>query len=742
MQIVIHHLCLGCETYSTPPATLDAFLAWLEPRATSGTVVLTTREALHRTPSSDTTPPTVALTAPADGATVSGTVPVSANAADNVAVGRVEFYRGSTLIGSDGSSPYSVNWDASGVASGSYALTARAFDTSGNMTTSATRNVTVSNGTAHATIVALQFDDGDADQYQVRSMLTSHGMDATFYINSGRIGAAGYMTLAQIQDLAADGNEIAGHTVTHADLPTLDGDEAARQVCNDRVALLNLGFSVRSFAYPYGSFNNATKTIVSGCGYNNARTIGGLVTPTSCSGCPYSDTIPPRDVWAIPTPDSIKRTTTLAQMQSFVVQAEQHGGGLVPLVMHHVSSSCTDDYCVSPTTLDQFLTWLQARASSGTTVAKIGDVVGGAVQPGVPGPPPPPASSGPNLIQNPSLETDANNDQVADCWQLGGFGTNTFAWTRTSDAHTGSFGSQVSISAFTDGDRRLITRQDLGACSPSVTPGHTYLVSAWYKNSGNARLVVYTRSATGTWAFFAQGPASLPATSAWTQATLTTPPVPAGTTALSIGMSLRSVGTLVMDDFSMGDTDQAAPTVALTSPTDGQTVTGTVNLTATASDASGIARVDFLVNGGVVGSSTTAPYTYAWDSTTVNGTASIAARAVDTAGNTSTSASALVTATNTPADTTPPVSTATCDGGACTGTHAPGTLVALSATDAGSGVDQIVYTTDGSTPTQANGIVYSSAVRARSDHDGAVPRLRRTRQRGGRQLGHGHHRHE
>ena len=427
------------------------------------------------------------------------------------------------------------------------------------------------------------------------------------------------------------------------------------------MALLNLGFSVRSFAYPYGSFNNATKTIVSGCGYNNARTIGGLVTPTSCSGCPYSDTIPPRDVLAIPTPDSIKRTTTLAQMQSFVVQAEQHGGGLVPLVMHHVSSSCTDDYCVSPTTLDQFLTWLQARASSGTTVAKIGDVVGGAVQPGVPGPPPPPASSGPNLIQNPSLETDANNDQVADCWQLGGFGTNTFAWTRTSDAHTGSFGSQVSISAFTDGDRRLITRQDLGACSPSVTPGHTYLVSAWYKNSGNARLVVYTRSATGTWAFFAQGPASLPATSAWTQATLTTPPVPAGTTALSIGMSLRSVGTLVMDDFSMGDTDQAAPTVALTSPTNGQTVTGTVNLTATASDASGIARVDFLVNGGVVGSSTTSPYTYAWDSTTVNGTASIAARAVDTAGNTSTSASALVTATNTPADTTPPVSTATCD---------------------------------------------------------------------------------
>ena len=59
------------------------------------------------------------------------------------------------------------------------------------------------------------------------------------------------------------------------------------------------------------------------------------------------------------------------------------------------------------------------------------------------------------------------------------------------------------------------------------------------------------------------------------------------------------------------------------------------------------------------------------------GTASIAARAVDTAGNSSTSASALVTSSNPPADTTAPVSRATCDGGVCSGTHAAGTLVGL-----------------------------------------------------------------
>jgi peptidoglycan/xylan/chitin deacetylase (PgdA/CDA1 family) len=709
VQIVIHHVCLGCgEQYSTPPATLDALLAWLEPRAATGTVVRTTAEALHGSPSSDVTPPTVALTAPANGASLSGTVALSATASDNVGVSRVEFYQGATLIGTTAVSPYSVNWDTNTVANGSHVLTARAYDAAGNTTTSASRTVTVANVDAHATIVSLGFDDGDADQFQVRSMLTSHGMDATFYINSGRINAANYMTLAQLQALQSDGNEIAGHTVTHADLPTLDHDEAMRQVCNDRQALLGMGFPVRSFAYPYGDVNAATESIVSACGYNSARIIGGLVTPTSCSGCAYAESNPPADVLAIRTNDSIKSNTTLAQMQGYVLQAEQHGGGLVPLVVHHVSTSCTDAYCVSPTLLDQFLTWLQARQASGTIVAKIGDVIGGAVKPGVDGPPPPPPATGPNLIQNPSLETDANTDLVPDCWQLGGFGNNAAIWSRVSDAHTGSFGEQVAVSSFTDGDRRLITRQDLGSCSPSVTPGRTYLVSAWYKTTGNSRIVVYTRSSTGTWVFFAQQAAPLATTSTWTKATFTTPAVPAGTTALSIGVSLRSTGTLTLDDFSLGDTDQTAPTVALTAPTDGQTVTGNVALTATASDPSGIARVDYLVNGNVIGSSTTAPsYSYTWDSRTVSGSASIAARAVDTAGNAATSPSALVTVSNNPADTTPPSSTATCDGGACTGSHTAGTLVALSASDAGSGVAEIRYTTDGTTPTAADGLVYA-----------------------------------
>jgi subtilisin family serine protease len=97
----------------------------------------------------DRTAPTVSLTAPASGATVSGTVTVSATAADNTSVARVEFYRdGSTLLAIDTTSPYSISWDTTTLAAGSHALTAKAYDAAGNVTTSASRSVTVKDITA------------------------------------------------------------------------------------------------------------------------------------------------------------------------------------------------------------------------------------------------------------------------------------------------------------------------------------------------------------------------------------------------------------------------------------------------------------------------------------------------------------------------------------------------------------------------------------------------------------------
>ncbi len=130
--------------------------------------------------------------------------------------------------------------------------------------------------------------------------------------------------------------------------------------------------------------------------------------------------------------------------------------------------------------------------------------------------------------------------------------------------------------------------------------------------------------------------------------------------------------------------DAAPPTVAITSPAAGATVSGSVAVTASASSNVGVARVDFYRDGGVMlGSSTAAPYAVAWDTRTVSpGTHSLYAKAVDTAGNATTSA--LETVTVAPSDTTPPtVTIASPTGGATVSRKSTVTLAATASDDVG-----------------------------------------------------------
>jgi len=98
------------------------------------------------TPPPDTTPPTVGITSPTKGASVSGTIAVSAAASDNVGVAGVQFLLDSVALGpEDTTAPYSVSWNTTTVSNGSHTLSATARDAAGNKTTSAPVTVTVSN---------------------------------------------------------------------------------------------------------------------------------------------------------------------------------------------------------------------------------------------------------------------------------------------------------------------------------------------------------------------------------------------------------------------------------------------------------------------------------------------------------------------------------------------------------------------------------------------------------------------
>lgn len=121
---------------------MDAFMVKIPSQVLTGTASSGSGTTGTAT-GGDTMPPTVSLTAPLVGSTLSGTVTVSANASDNVGVASVQFLLDGGNLGSEvTSAPYSVNWDTSTVAAGTHTLSAIAKDAAGNSSAAATVTVT------------------------------------------------------------------------------------------------------------------------------------------------------------------------------------------------------------------------------------------------------------------------------------------------------------------------------------------------------------------------------------------------------------------------------------------------------------------------------------------------------------------------------------------------------------------------------------------------------------------------
>jgi hypothetical protein len=146
------------------------------------------------------------------------------------------------------------------------------------------------------------------------------------------------------------------------------------------------------------------------------------------------------------------------------------------------------------------------------------------------------------------------------------------------------------------------------------------------------------------------------------------------------------------------------PAVAVTSPADRATVSGTETVTATASDDIAVTGVQFLLDG-VAGTTVTAtPYSAPWDTTTVtNGPHTLTAIAVDAAGNRATSAPVTVTVAN---DTTPP--TVGIDSPAA-GAAVSGTIVVTATAADNIGVAGVQFLLDGNPGTEVTTAPYSAS---------------------------------
>lgn len=139
--------------------------------------------------------------------------------------------------------------------------------------------------------------------------------------------------------------------------------------------------------------------------------------------------------------------------------------------------------------------------------------------------------------------------------------------------------------------------------------------------------------------------------------------------------------------------DVTPPTVALTAPTASSTYSGDITFAATASDDTGVIQVAFLVDGAVVGTDATAPYTYVWQTSAAdNGNVIVTAKAQDVAGNITETLGVSIAINNVADVTLPTVSITSPTDGA---TVADTVAITADAVDAESGVASVEFYVDG-----------------------------------------------
>ena len=405
------------------------------------------------------------------------------------------------------------------------------------------------------TVVSLTFDDGTAGQFAAGQIMHRYGVAGTFFIITGAVGAPNYMSLPELHRLAAYGDEIGAHTVSHLDLVATTTAEARRQACVSRNILTRWGFRVTTFAYPDGAANHQVEAIVRSCGFDAARIATGLADP-DCPDCARVETVPPADPYAIRTPGQVDSDTTLADLEQSVLRVQRTGGGWLPLVFHHVCPDACGVLSTRDTTFAAFVRWLAGERSHGITVRTVHQVLGGPVRPAVAVP----AVHSHDIVNASMTRAGAkaavNLDMVTPdrsgapfCWMEGGYGQNKARWQRIRDA--GRWAERLTVTRYRGGGAEFLQLFDLGECALPVRPGRSYELSASYRGTVTTQFSVYYRNAAGRWQYWTSSPYFSPA-GRWARADWRTPPVPAGITGLSFGLSVFANGTLITDDYRFG----------------------------------------------------------------------------------------------------------------------------------------------------------------------------------------------
>jgi peptidoglycan/xylan/chitin deacetylase (PgdA/CDA1 family) len=247
-----------------------------------------------------------------------------------------------------------------------------------------------------------------------------------------------------------------------------------------------------------------------------------------------------------------------------------------------------------------------------------------------------------NLILNPSLELSTTN------WNKGNWGTNTAAFAYNATGHNSAHSVSVTVSNYTSGDAKWYPD------AMSVKPATSYTFSDWYEGTVASEVDAVVTTTTGQTNYVWL--ASTPASSVWKQAKVTFN-TPTNASKITFFHVINKNGQLTTDDYDFELTAApTAPKISITSPVANATVKGSQSITSNVTDTQGIANVQYKLDGQVLSTVTTAPYSFSWDTTkTANGTHSLTAIATNTA-NLSTTSSAVTVGIQNPTPTPPTIS--------------------------------------------------------------------------------------
>jgi peptidoglycan/xylan/chitin deacetylase (PgdA/CDA1 family) len=249
------------------------------------------------------------------------------------------------------------------------------------------------------------------------------------------------------------------------------------------------------------------------------------------------------------------------------------------------------------------------------------------------------------LIPNASVETPELFVSRPQSWNTQSSGLNVPKFTYGSPGLDGQRAVRVDMLTRITGDAKWYFDE------VPVTAGQKYTFSDLYKSDVSTTVSIRFKLKNGS--YTTVGNYAVPK-STTAKAFTVDFTAPANAVSATVHHTIAKKGYLITDGFSLvavPPPDTTAPTVSVAVPTG--SLSGTVTLTAQATDNVGVAGVRFLIDGIQVGAELTAPpYQYSLNTTTLtNGNHTVVAVARDAAGNTKTSSAATVTVNNVP---TPP----------------------------------------------------------------------------------------